>query len=86
MTEYIKVKINDREQLKQVFPLPADGQEDVPEVAKFILSIIGQTIQVKKLRSSTGSFHYISDIDHRFVIMPNWIEYFDMVELVLVKV
>ena len=85
MTGYIKAKIKDRAQFKQVFPLPADGQEDVPEVAKFILSIIGQTIQVQKMTSGTGSFYYVSDIDHRWVIMPSWIEYFDTVEAVQVK-
>ena len=82
MTDYIRVKIKDRDQFKRVFPLPADGQEDVPDVAKFILSIIGQTIQVKKLRSSTGSFYYVSDIDHRWVIMPNWIDWFETGEMI----
>ena len=76
MTEYIKVKIKDRAEFKQVFPLPRDSA-DAPEVAKFILSIIGQTISVRKLRSKTGSFYYISDIDTRWVIMPSWIDYFD---------
>ena len=76
MTEYITTKIKDRAEFKQVFPLPVDG-EDVPEVGKFILSIVGQTISVRKLRSNTGSFYYISDIDSRWVIMPSWIASFD---------
>ncbi len=76
MIDYIRAKIKDRDQFKQVFPLPVDGT-DTPDIAKFILSIIGQTIQVKKLRSHTGSFYYVSDIDTRYVIMPSWIEYFD---------
>ena len=76
MPDYISVKIKDN-QFKQVFPLPVDGQEDVPDVAKFILSIIGQTMQVQKMTSGTGSFYYVSDIDQRWVIIPNWIESFD---------
>jgi len=82
MTEYIRAKIKDRDQFRQVFPLPRDSP-DAPEVAKFILSIIGETIGVKKMRSQTGSFYYVSDIDSRWVIMPSWIEYFDTEKLVL---
>ena len=82
MTNYIKAKIKDRDQFKQVFPLPLDD-EDVPEVGKFILSIIGQTIPVRKLKSPKGRFYYVSDIDSRWVIMPNWIEYLDTDKLVL---
>ena len=82
MTNYIRAKIKDRNQFKQVFPLPNDST-DAPEVAKFILSIIGQTINVQKLRSRTGSFYYVSDLDSRWVIMPSWIQYFDTNELVL---
>jgi hypothetical protein len=76
MTRYIRAKIKDRDQFKQVFPLPVDD-EDAPEVGKFILSIIGQTIPVEKLRSNTGSFYYVSDRDPMFIIMPSWIDYFD---------
>jgi hypothetical protein len=82
MTEYIRAKIKDRDMLEKVFPLPRDSA-DAPEVGKFILSIIDQTIPVRKLRSNTGSFYYVSDIDQRFVIMPSWIEYFQMANLVL---
>jgi hypothetical protein len=82
MTNYIKAKIKDRDQFRQVFPLPVDGT-DTPEVAKFILSILGQTIYVRKLRSPRGTFYYVTDIDTRFVIMPSWIEYFDTQKLVL---
>jgi hypothetical protein len=85
MTEYIRAKIKNRAQFKQVFPLPVDG-EDVPEVGKFILSIIGQTIPVRKLRSNTGSFYYVSELDSRWVIMPNWIDYLDTDALVPVEV
>ena len=85
MPDYIRAKIKDRDQFKRVFPLPVDGT-DTPEVAKFILSILGQTIRVQKLRSHTGSFYYVSDIDTRYVIMPSWIEYLDTVELVPVDV
>ncbi len=76
MTEYVRVKIKDSAQFKQVFPLPVDGT-DTPDIAKFILSILGQTVYVMKLRSPRGAFYYVSDIDTRFVIMPSWIEYFD---------
>jgi len=75
MSQYIKAKIKDRDQFKQVFPLPVDG-EDAPEVAKFILSIIGKTICVRKLRSNTGSFYYVSDIDP-LGDHASWIDYFD---------
>ena len=81
MTKYLKAKIKGRDQFKQVFPLPVDS-EDVPEIGKFILSIIGKTILVRKLRSNTGSFYYVSDIDPRWVIIPNWIQYFDTEDLV----
>ena len=83
MTDYIRAKIKDRDQFKQVFPLPVDGQEDIPEVGRFILSILGQTIKVQKRKSPKGTFYYVSDIDSRFVIIPNWIEYFDTHKLVL---
>lgn len=83
MTDYIRAKIKDRGQFRQVFPLPVDAQEDIPEVAKFILSILGQTIYVRKLKSPRGTFYYLSDINTRFVIIPNWIEYFDTEKLVL---
>jgi hypothetical protein len=76
MSQDIKAKIKDRDQFRQVYSIPVDG-EDVPGVGKFILSIIGQTIPVRKLRSRTGSFYYISDLDSRWVIMPNWIASFD---------
>jgi len=56
MTEYIRAKIKDRDQFRQVFPLPRDSP-DAPEVAKFILPIISETIGVKKMRSQTGSFY-----------------------------
>jgi len=82
MTEYIRARIKDRDQFKQIFPLPVDN-EDTPEVAKFILSIIGQTIHVRKLCSNSGSFYYVSDLDTRYVIKPNWIDYFDTHNLVL---
>lgn len=82
MTNYIRAKIKDRDQFKRVFPLPVDG-EDVPEVGRFILSILGQTIKVQKRISPKGIFYYVSDIDTRFVIIPNWIEYFDTDKLVL---
>ena len=81
MTDFIRAKIKDRAQFQQVFPLPVDGT-NTPDIAKFILSIIGMTIHVRKMRSNTGSFYYVSEIDSRFVIMPSWIEYFDTVELV----
>jgi hypothetical protein len=82
MTNYIRAKIKDRDQFRQVFPLPVDST-DTPDIAKFILSILGQTIYIRKLRSHTGSFYYVTDIDTRFVIMPSWIEYFDTQKLVL---
>jgi len=82
MTEYISAKIKDSAQFQQVFPLP-DDNEDTPEVAKFILSIIGKTIRVRKLRSRKGSFYYVSKLDSRWVIMPSWIEYFDTEKPVL---
>ena len=78
MTNYIKAKIKDRDQFKRVFPLPEDGT-NTPDVAKFILSILGQTIYVKKLTSQRGTFYYVSDIDTRFIIMPNWVEYFGII-------
>lgn len=80
MTNYIRAKIKDREQFKQVFPLPVDGDNNL---ARFILSILGQTIKVQKHISPRGTFYYISEIDNRFVIIPNWIEYFDTDKLVL---
>ena len=52
-------------------------------MGKFILSILGQTIKVQKRISPKGTFYYVSDIDSRFVIIPNWIEYFDTEKLVL---
>ena len=82
MTNYIRAKIKDRDQFQQVFPMPRDCT-DAPDVAKFILSIIGKTIRVRKMRSRTGSFYYVSDIDHRWVIMPSWIQYFNTDKLVL---
>lgn len=82
MTNYIRAKIKDRDQFQLVFPLPVDGA-NTPDIAKFILSILGQTIYVKKLRSHTGSFYFVSDIDTRYVIMPSWIEYLDTQKLVL---
>ena len=82
MTNYIRAKIKDRDQFRKVFPLPVDG-EDAPEVGRFILSILGQTIKVQKRISPRGTFYYVSDIDTRFVIIPNWIEYFDTDKLVL---
>jgi hypothetical protein len=85
MTSYIRAKIKDRDQFKQVFPLPK-GSTNTPDIAKFILSILGQTIKVQKRISPKGTFYYVSDIDSRFVIIPNWIEYFDTVELLPVDV
>ena len=83
MTEYIRVKIKDRDRFKQVFPLPVEGVDDDSDLANFILSILGRTIRVSKMRSQTGSFYYVSDIDPRWVIIPNWIQYFDTEDLVL---
>lgn len=85
MTKYIRAKIKDRDQFKRVFPLPVEG-EDIPEVSKFILSIIGKTIKVQKRKSPKGTFYYISDIDTRFIIMPSWIEYFDTDKLALTDI
>ena len=82
MTNHIRAKIKDRDQFRQVFPLPVDGT-DTPDIANFILSILGRTVYVRKLRSPKGTFYYVSDIDTRFVIMPSWIEYFDTQKLVL---
>jgi hypothetical protein len=82
MSKYIRAKIKDRNQFKRVFPLPVDG-EDIPEVGKFILSILGQTITVQKRKSPKGTFYYVSDIDPRWVIIPNWIQYFDTEKPVL---
>jgi hypothetical protein len=79
MPQHLKAKIKDRDQFRQVFPLPVNCR---PNLSQFINSIIGQTIPVRKVRSMTGSFCYVSEIDPRWVIMPNWIEYFDTEELV----
>ena len=54
MPDYIRAKIKDRDQYKRVFLLPVDDQEDMPEVGRFILSIIGQTIQVRKDEIQNG--------------------------------
>jgi len=80
MTNYIRAKIKDRDQFNKVFPLPVDGDNNL---ARFILSILGQTIKVEKRISPIGTFYYVSDIDTQFVIMPNWIEYFDTYNLIL---
>ena len=82
MTGYIKAKIKDRAQFQQVFPVP-DDSTDASDIAKFIRSILGKTIRVRKIRSQTGSFYYVSDIDNRYVIMPSWVQYFDTHKLVL---
>ena len=79
MPHYLKAKIKDRDQFKHVFPLPIDGDNNF---AKFIRSILGRTVRVRKFESQNGRFHFLSNVDPRFVIMPNWIEYFDSEELV----
>jgi hypothetical protein len=81
MTEYLQAKIKDRDHFKQVFPIPMD-HDQCPAVGKFIMSIIGQTIRVRKLKSHRGTFYYVSDIDPRWVILPSWIQYFDTENLV----
>jgi hypothetical protein len=78
MTICFRAKIKDRDQFMLVFPLPVDGTS---EVGRFILSVIGKTIQVRKMRSDRGSFYYVSDVDPRYVIIPNWIAFFDTEEL-----
>ncbi len=80
MQQYVLAKIKDPDQFKQVFPLPFSGNN---KLAIFIRSILGHTISVRKLKGHRErSFHYISDIDPRWVIMPSWIEYFDTEDLV----
>ena len=79
MPQYLLAKIKDRDQFQQVFPLPIDGDNNL---ARFIRSILGQTVRVRKAKGQHGRFHYISDINPRWVIMPSWIEYFDTGELV----
>ena len=79
MHNFVLAKIKDPDQFKQVFPLPFDGDN---KLARFIRSILGQTVRVRKAKSQHGGFHYLSDIDPRWVIMPSWIEYFDTDDLV----
>jgi len=79
MSSYLLAKIKGPDQFKQVFPLPIDGDNNL---ARFIQSILGRTVRVRKAKGQCGRFHYISDIDPRWVIMPSWIEYFDTEELV----
>ena len=73
---YFRVRIKDREEFKKVFPLPIDNKE-TPAIAGFILSIIGKSIRVRRISNSPDSFCYLPVDDDRFIIMPNWIEYFE---------
>jgi hypothetical protein len=75
----IKVKIKDREQFQMVFPLPLDNSQGL---GRFLNSIIGQTIWVKQSHSSRSRSGNVF-LKDGWVIMPDWIEWFDTDQLVV---
>ncbi len=79
MHHYVLAKIKNQDRFKQVFPLPFNGDNNL---ARFIRSILGQNVRVRKAKGQVGRFHYVSDLNPRWIIMPSWIEYFDTEELV----
>lgn len=78
---YINVRIKDQDRFKQVFPLNFENNK-MPGVGRFILSILGKSIWVRKIRNNPGSFCYVSLDDDRYVIMPNWIEHFETGDMI----
>ena len=72
---FIQARIKGAERFQQVFPLPVDS-DTLPAVGQFILSIIGQDVWVRPKRHFDGSFCYENLEDGRFIIMPNWIDFF----------
>jgi hypothetical protein len=81
---YIQARIKDTEQFRQVFPLPVSS-DVLPAVGQFILSIIGQDVWVRPKSHFDGSFCYETLEDDRFIIMPNWIDYFHTDHLLQTK-
>ena len=69
----LKVRIRNREPFKKVFPLPIDNNE-TPAIVRFILSIIGKSLWVRRVSNFPDAFCYVPVDDGRFIIMPNWIE------------
>ena len=81
---HFKVRIKNREQFRKVFPMPVDNDE-TPAIFRFILSIMGKSILVRRVSNLPGSFCYVPVDDDRFIIMPNWIEYFETDEMIPVS-
>ena len=78
---HFKVRIKDREQFKAVFPLSFENNE-MPDIGRFILSILGESIWVRKVSNHPNSFCYVPVEDDRYIIMPNWIDWYETEEMV----
>ena len=81
---HFKVRIKDREQFKKAFPIPIENDE-TPAIFRFILSIMGKSILVRRVSNFPDSFCYVPVDDDSFIIMPNWIEYYETDEMIPVS-
>ena len=85
---YIKAKIKTQGQIAHVYPSAVYWGKPIDDVHwcrgadEAMLPYIGKIIWVKKQRRGLNEFYFeIKDTDG-FIVMPNWIAYFDSENLV----
>ena len=87
-TRYIRARIKTHKELVKVYPeakcwgKPISMDHLFPSADEVILPYLGKTVWLKKKRHDRFRFYYeIKDTDG-FIVMPDWIDYFDSAELV----
>ncbi len=87
-SRYIRARIKTHKQLVKVYPeakhwgKPISIDHLFPSADEVIIPYLGKTIWLKKKRHDQCRFYYeIKDTDG-FIVMPDWIDYFDSENLV----
>jgi hypothetical protein len=85
---YIKAKIKTQRQIQKVYPpaedwgKPLDSQRLFPSADEVVLPYLGKTVWLRKKRHDSCRFYYeIKDTDG-FIVILDWIDYFDSEDLV----
>ena len=87
-TRYIRARIKTHKELVKVYPeakcwgKPISMDHLFPSADEVILPYLGKTVWLRKKRHDSDRFYYeIKDTDG-FIVLPDWIDYFDSAELV----
>ena len=85
---YIRAKIKTQGQIAHVYPSAVYWAKPIDDVHwcrgadEAVLPYVGKIIWVKKIRQGLYEFYYEIKATDGFIVMPNWISYFDSEHLV----